>query len=112
MGIPQGERQFGPRDPLESLSLMKEEVSGGNTEFSLGPMLSYPWATQTEAAMHDSLAICRKSHMDVIRETRLQEEHVAGRAPIQEWSEAGLVWVPSASHRWPKEQRTVRSQAD
>lgn len=40
VGILQGERQVGPRDPVGSPSLMKEEVSGGNTEFSLGPMFS------------------------------------------------------------------------
>lgn len=36
VGILQGERQVGPRDPVHSLSLMKEEVSGGNTELSIG----------------------------------------------------------------------------
>lgn len=68
-------------------------------------------ATQMEVAMHDSLAICR-SHLDMIRKARLQEEHVAGRAWVHEWSGAGLARDPSASHRWAKKQRTVRNQAD
>lgn len=74
--------------------------------------LSYPWATQMEVTMHDSLAFCTRSHLDMVREARPQEEHEAGRAWVQEWSGAGLAWGPSASHMWAKEQRTVRSQAD
>lgn len=37
VGILQGERQAGPRDTVGSMSFMKEEGSGGDTEFSLGP---------------------------------------------------------------------------
>lgn len=40
VGMLQGERQIGPRDLVGSMSLMKEVGSGGNTEFSLGPMPS------------------------------------------------------------------------
>lgn len=51
-------------------------------------------ATQMEVAMHDSIAICR-SHLDMVRKAKLQEEHVAGRAWVHEWSGAGLAWGPS-----------------
>lgn len=35
--------------------------------------LNYPWATQTEVTMHDSLALCRRSHLDMVREARLRK---------------------------------------
>lgn len=73
--------------------------------------LSYPWATQMEVAIHDSLAFCRRPHLDTVRETWPQGEFVAGRSCVQEWSGAGLAWGPSASHMRAKEQRPVRSQA-
>lgn len=42
--------------------------------------LSYPRATKVEVAMHDRLAFCRRSHLDMVRETRPQEEYMAGRS--------------------------------
>jgi hypothetical protein len=108
-----GRKAGWPQRPSGFCVFSKGGGSGGNTVFRLGPIPSeFPWATQMEVAMHDSLAFYRRSHLDMVREARPQEEHKASRVWVQEWSEAGLAWGPSASHMWAKEQRTVRSQAD